>query len=412
MDEYHTTPYQERFSTPIRSYLLATLIPRLKTQREALEKTTVEWRKNEEEYYRAMLKACELQEELNALEHQTQDTKTIGEQFDLILRIAGVRKIVIAGGSLIVLTHPLTQCIETTYDARKEYDIGQWIIEINLLSPTATHGNIRFTHGPYQGHHSPIHPKSDTVTCFGNSADKGLNITIDKLIRACDVVNLIHLIITFLEHEQTTPTPFSRDHINVPIDTQGQTNVEGTKADFIHLLQEAIRKRFQNITRKDLIEAERVVTTKGQENATLRNSIDEHEQRITITENEIEWAKTGWAQNESIALHQSGIVFSVTWEENKCLVISLVDNIVIHLETARPPRIMKLEAETATSKKRLVPYRPNVFTTDGYLRTNVGGAFIAQLQAQGKIAEIIAWIWKNGIATEVLPMTHIEDNHD
>jgi len=158
------------------------------------------------------------------------------ELFEECLRIEGVSRIDVDSKHIMVLTERLSQFVHET---NQNYDIGSFIITLN--PEHASRFSVDITQvepGPYSHYHAATY-KSEPI-CFGAT----LNEMIDKLAHFFDVLNLLHLVISFLRVENTPPPQNIAYNASdtATRETQirsSQNEKQNTKERFVEFMKEA-----------------------------------------------------------------------------------------------------------------------------------------------------------------------------
>lgn len=152
------------------------------------------------EYLRKKTKLHDLMEyRQNVVDRIYNDDEVFGREFDKILAMKGVVRLTVSNGAFIVLT-------DRILTKKKSLDIGAFEIRID---PSYDNHNqaIRFSQCRYGGQYRHSYVKEYSGVCFSNlSADNpnNLNVIIDKLLVDGEMVNLVHLILSFLRMESET----------------------------------------------------------------------------------------------------------------------------------------------------------------------------------------------------------------
>ncbi len=203
-----------------------------------------------------------LLETLNNLNNSTPSAE-YGLDFEMILKmpqIAGI-KIDSKKPSVIVYTKKIIS-------NNNRYDIGEWMITIDLDGTKNGRESIHFEQGSYIGKY--IHPHAQYAnTCFGHHETLGLNNEIHKLYDDGEIFRIIIWCIFFLEDVQEAG--YGHQFKQIPDFTAKQceykewdvyasaTELQKAHKEYIEIVKNFKENRLKNKVKNELKEAERKI---------------------------------------------------------------------------------------------------------------------------------------------------------
>lgn len=310
------------------------------------------------------------------------------DDFELINKMRGVRKIEVREEVLTVFTEPLVQVVGV-----KQFDIGQYAIIVDYSGkPAYSRGVIRFKKGPDIGlfrHANAVEPSpaGSHLICFGNDTEVGLNNSMDKLCADCDIVPIIHLILAFLQRD--TVEPNSNEQIPGPENFKDYSSYataeerETEKAMFAafctnirsKLATRGLEVELVKLNKELLEKREKALTARGEVRATTElynavSRIDAEELRRIAREE----ARTFSAYNQvvRIANERGTLLVFFRWHGRDW---------VFELSPGNPPRIRRERYDVGDLS--------GILTSNGYLKTDVKLLItLADLAIQSKISSV------------------------
>lgn len=140
------------------------------------------------------IKVSELEGVLSSLKEKVRRDSDYASQYDLVIKIDGVRSVHVEGEFLVIYTDPI-QVVKN----EKIHNIGAYRI---ILDPKPKQGRQGIKFQRYiRGDFNHAHIVENQMVCFGG--DLGFNSALDKLMQDFDVVPIVHLIMTFLRFEDS-----------------------------------------------------------------------------------------------------------------------------------------------------------------------------------------------------------------
>lgn len=143
------------------------------------------------------------------------------EIFEELLRIEGVAKVDTDQEKLTITTEPLKQYVTSN---QKSYEIGSFEIKIDPRS-FSRKGIEAKQVLPGKFIHPHMLNRVQDAICFGTAnqvEQNGFNEAVDKLMENFDVLNLVHLLISFLRFDDQQPAANTHKGIALPIEATAQ----------------------------------------------------------------------------------------------------------------------------------------------------------------------------------------------
>ncbi len=277
--------FQKRFKffiSSLNSKTLHTLKDNISKSEQKIERLT-------EEYFGNLARNVTNKKRLELIKSEL-STRNFANEFEALLNIESIETIRIQDGRYIVIkTCPIFQipAIDHEHKVAEAYDIGEFIIKIDINSLPLTRTSISFFQDGYTGpyrHGHILTPQS--AVCFGTDSTAGLNSFIDNLISKFDVVPLIHLIITFLKKEKSKPAFRDRDRRSGS-DTAKRDEYKNDeergeeKKNFIKLVSDTVMKSSVTHLEKTISDLNLKINANHSEILTLRESLHYDESSLS-----------------------------------------------------------------------------------------------------------------------------------
>ncbi len=251
-----------------------------------------------EEYFKLCLEEARLNERLEAVKKNLSE-RDFGDEFEKISDMEGVGTVRVINkennSRLLINLKRIFQLGPSLIFPEQRYDLGEFEIEIDPF--VNDYGAIHFyqnrKRGPYKHAYAAI-----DKTCFGNSSG-GLNKAITDLMCRFNVVPLVHLLLSFLIKETTSPTKIidsttdsadcKNDNYQPSPDNFYTSNEdrELAKVEFIKLLQEVAFLNSSAKSRNELEELQKKIGTLLKQRQAYYVAIKETEDILNFYERKI-----------------------------------------------------------------------------------------------------------------------------
>ncbi|KKT82486.1 MAG: hypothetical protein A3B99_03155 [Candidatus Yanofskybacteria bacterium RIFCSPHIGHO2_02_FULL_44_12b] len=191
----------------MRKYFLNFMTQRITKNSEELEKLTAKTLTRRYDYYKRALELADAEERIKNVTARLAETNLEAE-FEKILAMEAVETVRIIGEDtalpkIIISTGRIFQVPDNDLVKSHRYDLGKYEIMIDPASKDLN--GIRFMQKRYRGPYEHIHARDGANTCFGTDNTNGLNRDIQQLMIDLDIAALVHVLITFLIKESSTP---------------------------------------------------------------------------------------------------------------------------------------------------------------------------------------------------------------
>lgn len=194
----------------LKAFLLYGIAFRKARMLHGLEKVRSKMKSCAEKRHELARSIAEFERDKKEREYAISREGSFESDFQRLCAMDGVGKVVVRGDNSEIHIYTKTLTLIHNPGGRtgpeRCFDIGQKVIVVKLI-PDKNEKGVHFLDGEYKGEYEHGQARHAQSTCFGTE----LNPVVAAYVTNCEIVPLVHLCLTFLRYEITSPVPRKKD---------------------------------------------------------------------------------------------------------------------------------------------------------------------------------------------------------